>query len=172
VETIRRELMSVPDIGKTVLLGEQQEQIVIAFSPARLAGMGLTIQQVADALKAQNAVVPAGILRTGQEKMTIKVSGALRSEASLRAVILHINDRYLPLTDIATIERKAAEPPSAEFRVNGRPAIGLAISMAPTGNMLRFGATLNNRMRAIGAGCRTVSRWLKWLTSRRWSAAP
>lgn len=33
VETIRRELMSVPDIGKTVLLGEQQEQIAIAFHP-------------------------------------------------------------------------------------------------------------------------------------------
>ncbi|ELJ6255682.1 efflux RND transporter permease subunit [Klebsiella michiganensis] len=152
VETIRRELMSVPDIGKTVLLGEQQEQIVIAFSPARLAGMGLSIQQVADALKAQNAVVPAGVLRTGQEKMTIKVSGALTTEESLRAVTLRINDRYLPLTDIATIERRAAEPPSAAFRVNGRPAIGLAISMAPTGNMLRFGATLNNRMSAIGAG--------------------
>lgn len=152
VETIRRELMSVPDIGKTVLLGEPQEQVVIAFSPARLAGMGLTIQQVADALKAQNAVVPAGTLRTGQENITLNVSGALRTEASLRAVILHINDRYLPLTDIATIERSAAEPPSAEFRVNGRPAVGLAISMAPTGNMLRFGETLNNRMRAIGVG--------------------
>ncbi|STW07971.1 RND efflux transporter [Klebsiella grimontii] len=152
VETIRRELMSVPDIGKTVLLGEQQEQIAIAFSPARLAGMGLSIQQVTDALRAQNAVVPAGVLRTGQEKMTINVSGALRSEESLRAVTLRINDRYLPLTDIATIERRAAEPPSAAFRVNGRPAIGLAISMAPTGNMLRFGATLNYRMSAIGAG--------------------
>ncbi|MFQ9621327.1 MAG: hypothetical protein ACLR17_00670 [Enterobacteriaceae bacterium] len=58
--------------------------------------MGLTIQQVADALKAQNAVVPAGTLRTGQENITLNVSGALRSEASLRAVILHINDRYLP----------------------------------------------------------------------------
>ncbi|WP_251268635.1 efflux RND transporter permease subunit, partial [Enterobacter hormaechei] len=88
-----RELMSVPDIGKTVLLGEPQEQVVIAFSPARLAGMGLTIQQVADALKAQNAVVPAGTLRTGQENITLNVSGALRTEASLRAVILHINDR-------------------------------------------------------------------------------
>ncbi|MDS6631396.1 efflux RND transporter permease subunit [Klebsiella michiganensis] len=69
--------------------------------------MGLTIQQVADALKAQNAVAPAGTLRTGQENITLNVSGALRSEASLRAVILHINDRYLPLTDIATIERSA-----------------------------------------------------------------
>jgi multidrug efflux pump subunit AcrB len=49
-------------------------------------------------------VVPAGVLRTGQEKMTINVSGALRSEESLRAVTLRINDRYLPLTD--TIEKE------------------------------------------------------------------
>ncbi|MCW4603809.1 efflux RND transporter permease subunit [Klebsiella quasipneumoniae] len=149
VETIRRELMSLPDIGKTTLLGEQQEQIVLSFSPARLAGMGLNIQQVADALRAQNAVVPAGIIRTGQENMAIKVSGELTSEASLRAVTLHINDRYLPLTDIATVSRENGEPPQPVYRVNGKPAIGLAISMAPTGNMLRFGAALNAKMHAI-----------------------
>lgn len=149
VETIRRELMSLPDIGKTSLLGEQQEQIVLSFSPARLAGMGLNIQQVADALRAQNAVVPAGMIRTGQENMAIKVSGELTSEASLRAVTLHINDRYLPLTDIATVSRENAEPPQPVYRVNGKPAIGLAISMAPTGNILRFGAALNAKMQAI-----------------------
>lgn len=149
VETIRRELMSLPDIGKTSLLGEQQEQIVLSFSPARLAGMGLNIQQVADALRAQNAVVPAGMIRTGQENMAIKVSGELTSEASLRAVTLHINDRYLPLTDIATVSRENAEPPQPVYQVNGKPAIGLAISMAPTGNMLRFGAALNAKMQAI-----------------------
>lgn len=149
VETIRRELMSLPDIGKTSLLGEQQEQIVLSFSPARLASMGLNIQQVADALRAQNAVVPAGMIRTGQENMAIKVSGELTSEASLRAVTLRINDRYLPLTDIATVSRENAEPPQPVYRVNGKPAIGLAISMAPTGNMLRFGAALNAKMHAI-----------------------
>jgi multidrug efflux pump subunit AcrB len=111
--------------------------------------MGLNIQQVADALRAQNAVVPAGIIRTGQENMAIKVSGELTSEASLRAVTLHINDRYLPLTDIATVSRENAEPPQPVYRVNGKPAIGLAISMAPTGNMLRFGAALNAKMHAI-----------------------
>ena len=152
VETLRRELMSLPDIGKTTLLGEQQEQMVLAFSPARLAGMGLDIQQVAEALRAQNAVVPAGIIRTGQENIALHVSGALTSEESLRAVTLHINNRYLPLTDIATLTRENAEPPSPAFRVNGKPAIGLAISMAPTGNMLRFGAALNQRVVTLSAG--------------------
>jgi multidrug efflux pump subunit AcrB len=152
VETIRRELMSLPDIGKTTLLGEQQEQLVLAFSPARLAGMGLDIQEVADALRAQNAVVPAGIMRTGQENIALKVSGALTCEESLRAVTLHINNRYIPLTDIATLTRETAEPPAPAWRVNGKPAIGLAVSMAPTGNMLRFGAALNARMAAISTG--------------------
>lgn len=151
-ETIRRELMSLPDMGKTTLLGEQQEQWVLAFSPARLAGMGLDIQAVADALRAQNTVVPAGVMRTGRENMAIKVSGALTTEESLRAVTLHVNNRYIPLTDIATVTREIAEPPAPAYRVNGKPAIGLAVSMAPTGNMLRFGAALNARMAALSAG--------------------
>lgn len=152
VEAIRRGLISLPDIGKTTLLGEQQEQMVLAFSPARLSAMGLDIQQITDALRAQNAVVPAGVMRTGRENMAINVSGALTSEASLRAVTLHINDRYIPLTDIATITREIAEPPSPAFRVNGKPAIGLAVSMAPTGNMLRFGSALTQRMATLSAG--------------------
>lgn len=149
VEKIRLNLMSLPDVGKITLLGEPQEQIVIAFSPPQLAGMGLDIQQVADALKAQNAVVPAGIMRTRQENMAIRVSGALSSLESLRATTLHINDRYVPLTDIATVERKVSEPPAPTFRVNDRPAIGLAISMASTGNMARFGAALNGKIDAL-----------------------
>ncbi|MFQ9621328.1 MAG: hypothetical protein ACLR17_00675 [Enterobacteriaceae bacterium] len=46
VETIRRELMSVPDIGKTVLLGEPQEQIVIAFRPPGWPVWGLPFSRL------------------------------------------------------------------------------------------------------------------------------
>ena len=149
VEDIRRSLMSLPDMGKTSLLGVQEENIVIAFSPAQLAGMGIDLQQVADALKAQNAVEPSGILRSDRENIALRVSGALTSEQSLRAITLHLAGRYIPLTDIATLSRENAEPPSPAFRVNGQPAIGLAISMASSGNMLSFGKALNERMADI-----------------------
>ncbi|EPX7409791.1 efflux RND transporter permease subunit [Cronobacter dublinensis] len=151
VEAVRRTLMSVQDIGKITLLGEPQEQIVIAFSPRQLAGMGLDITQVGEALAAQNAVEPSGTLRTGQDNVALRVSGALTTEESLRAVTLHINNRYIPLTDIATVSRQPAEPPVPQFRVNGEPAIGLAISMAPTGNMQAFGEALNARMAQVAA---------------------
>ncbi|MGC6387741.1 efflux RND transporter permease subunit [Ewingella sp. S1.OA.A_B6] len=149
VDDIHRELMSLPDIGKVTLLGEQEEQMVIAFSPRKLAGMGLDLQQISDALKAQNAVVSAGVLRSGAENIALRVSGALDPEQSLNATTLHIAGRYIPLTDIATISRQPAEPPAPTFRVNGQPAIGLAISMAATGNMLKFGDAINSRMTDI-----------------------
>lgn len=151
VEAVRRTLMSVQDIGKITLLGEPQEQIVIAFSPRQLAGMGLDITQVGEALQAQNAFEPSGTLRTGQDNVALRVSGALTTEESLRAVTLHINNRYIPLTDIATVSRQPAEPPVPQFRVNGEPAIGLAISMAPTDNMQAFGEALNARMAQVAA---------------------
>lgn len=149
VESIRDRLMSVPDIGKIALLGVQEEQIVASFSPRKLAGLGLSLQQVTDALQAQNALSPAGVIRTDSDNISLRVSGAFNSEQSLRAVTLHINDRYIPLTDIVTLSRVAAEPPTPLYRVNGKPAIGLAISMAPTGNMLDFGNALTAKISQI-----------------------
>jgi multidrug efflux pump subunit AcrB len=151
VDAIRRELMSLPDIGKIQLLGEQEEQVVIAFSPQKMAGMAVTLAQITAALQAQNAVAPSGTVRTDKENIALRVSGAFTSEDSLKAITLHVGDRYIPLTDIATVSREPAEPPTPLFRVNGQPAIGLAVSMAATGNMLRFGKALNDRMDSIGS---------------------
>ena len=151
VDNIRRDLMSLPDIGKIQLLGEQEEQMVVAFSPREMAGMGVTLAQITEALQAQNAIAPAGTVRTEKENIALRVSGALTSEEQLKNITLHIDERFIPLSDIATISREPAEPPTPLFRVNGQPAIGLAISMASTGNMLRFGEALNSRMAALSA---------------------
>ncbi|WJV68271.1 efflux RND transporter permease subunit [Pectobacteriaceae bacterium CE70] len=151
VDDIRTELLTLPDIGKIEMLGVEEEHIVIAFSPRQLAGLGLSLQQVIDTLKAQNAVTPAGVIRTGSDKVALHVSGAFVSEQSLRQVTLHVGGRFIPLTDIATITREPAEPPVPTFRVNGEKAIGLTISMAPTGNMLNFGQAIRDRMKTIVA---------------------
>ncbi|WP_142910512.1 efflux RND transporter permease subunit, partial [Klebsiella pneumoniae] len=84
------DLMSLPDVGKIQLLGEQEEQLVVAFSPRQLSAMGLDLQQVADALRAQNVVEPAGTARTAGDNVALRVSGAFSSEESLRAVTLRV----------------------------------------------------------------------------------
>lgn len=152
VEDIRRSLMSLPDMGKIILTGVQEEQMVIAFSPRKMAGLGIDLSEVSTAIAAQNIVIPAGEIRGDSENIAVRVSGALGSAQNLQAMVLHSGGHYIPLSDIATVTRQVAQPPAAAFRVNGKPAIGLAISMAATGNMIRFGQAVNQRMAVIQAG--------------------
>ncbi|MDP1177519.1 hypothetical protein Q6244_27460, partial [Klebsiella pneumoniae] len=87
-----------------------------------------------------------GTARTAGDNVALSVIGAFSSEDSLRAVTLRVNNRYSPLTDIASIVRRSGVPPAPLFLVSGEPAIGVGISMAPSGWMLEFGPALRSRM--------------------------
>ncbi|MBB4200861.1 multidrug efflux pump subunit AcrB [Rhodoblastus sphagnicola] len=149
LDQIRADILRTKDVGKVNLLGVQEEQIVVEFSPKRLASYGLDVQAVVRAIQAQNAVTPAGVIRRTDEQIGLSVSGAFASEASLKTMTLAVNGRFLPLTDLVTVKRVDADPPAPLFRVNGRKGLGLAISMAPTGNLLDFSAALKARMRGV-----------------------
>ncbi|NNB42749.1 efflux RND transporter permease subunit [Pseudomonas chlororaphis] len=146
LEGVRAELLRLPSIGKVQLIGVQEEQIVVEFSPGRLAAFGLDEEAVLRALKAQNAVIPSGTVRLPDDKIALRVSGGFASEESLRSVTLRANNRFVPLTELANIRRIPADPPAPLFRVNGEKALGLAISMATGGNLLEFGEAVRARM--------------------------
>ena len=139
VEDIRSRLLQVPDVSKIELLGAQDERIYVEFSTKELAGLGVDRAALIAALRAQNAVSPAGALETGDEKISLRVSGAFGSEQDLLNVNVLSNGRLIRLRDIATVRRAYADPPQPMFRVNGKPAIGLAIAMRDGGDILALG---------------------------------
>src|SRR5262249_19551040 len=135
VERIRTRLLRVPDVSKIEVLGAQDEKILIEFSTEQLAGMGIDRAHVIAALRAQNAVGAAGTLQTGEETVALRVSGAFQSELDILSINIASNGRLLRLADIAQVRRIYADPPQPMFRVNGRPAIGLAIAMREGGDI-------------------------------------
>ncbi|MBE7199071.1 MAG: efflux RND transporter permease subunit [Parafilimonas terrae] len=149
VERVRTEILKVPDIGKTQILGTQNEAIFLDFSSRKLAGYGIDLQALVKALQAQNAVSASGVVQAGPERVSLRVSGSFASEASLQDVNLRVNDRFFRLADIAQISRGYEDPPAPMFRVNGKPALGLAIAMRPGANLLHFGDALKERMHQI-----------------------
>src|SRR5215471_12622569 len=148
VEDIRSRLLLVPDISKIEILGAQDEQIFVEFSTQQLAGLGIDRAALIAALQAQNAVIPAGSLQTGDEKLSIRVTGAFRSENDLLDTNFLSNGRLIRLRDIAEVRRALADPPQPLFRVNGKPAIGLAIAMRDGGDILGLG---NNVKKTIAS---------------------
>ncbi|AWB22223.1 AcrB/AcrD/AcrF family protein [Methylobacterium currus] len=151
VEMVRTRIIKVPSIGKTQIIGAQDEVISLDFSIRKLAGLGVDLQSVIKTLQAQNAVAPSGVIQAGPERVSVRVSGQFTDENSLKAINLRVNDRFFRLSDVAEIERGYADPPQALFRYNGQPAIGLAIAMQASGNLLDFGEALKTRMRQVEA---------------------
>jgi multidrug efflux pump subunit AcrB len=112
VEDVRSQLLHVPDVSKIDVIGAQDEKIFLEFSTERLAGLGLDEQSLLASLKAQNAVTPAGVVQTANEKILVRVSGDIRSERDLLAVNFVVNGRMVPLSDIAAVRRSYGAPHS------------------------------------------------------------
>ena len=149
VENIRAKVLIVPNVGKVDILGAQDEIIHLEFSTRKIAALGLDTRSIINALQAQNAVTPSGVFQAGPERISVRVNGQFASEANLKGINLRINDRFFPLTEVATITRGYADPPSSLFRFNGQPAIALAIGMKTGANLLQFGEALKEQMSKI-----------------------
>ena len=117
-----------------------------------LATLGIDRSALVAAFTAQNVVQPAGTIQTGNETLSLRVSGAFETEDDIRNINFVVGGRMLRLSDIAQVRRGFAEPPQPMFRVNGEPAIGLAIAMRDGGDILALGNNIENAMRTATAG--------------------
>ena len=142
VEDVRSKLLHVRDVSKIEILGAQDEKIFVEFSMQELASLGIDRSALIAALQAQNVVQPAGTIQTGNETLSLRVSGAFRSEDDVANVNFAVGGRMLRLSDIARVRRGFADPPQPLFRVNGQPAIGLAIAMRDGGDILALGKNI------------------------------
>jgi len=151
VEDARSKILTIAEAGSVELLGAQDEVVRLEFSTRRLAALGISAEQVVATLQDQNAVSSSGVIQAGPERVAVRVGGQFTSDDSLRRINLRIGDRFFRLVDVASITRGYADPPSALFRYNGEPAIGLAIGMRAGGNLLEFGEKLDAQMHRIVA---------------------
>ena len=136
---------------RSSVLGAQDERIFVEFDMRTLAGLGFDPSALVAALAAQNVVRPTGVIQTGDESISLRVSGSFRSEADLLAVNFAIGERMLRLGDIAQVRRGLADPPQPMFRVNGKDALGLAIVMREGGDILALGENIRQAMQGIVA---------------------
>ena len=151
VEAARSRLLQLPDVSKIEVMGAQDEHIFIEFSTERLAGLRLNLGQIIATLQAQNLVRPAGTMQGEQERVFLRVTGAFDSERDIEAVNIVAGERIFRLGDIATVSRGFTDPPQPMFRVNGKPAIGLAIAMRDAGDILALGENVRKEMAEIKA---------------------
>ncbi|MEQ0827560.1 efflux RND transporter permease subunit [Enterobacter dykesii] len=142
-EGLRQQLLHVPGVKKVNIIGEQAERIYISFSHDRLATIGLSPQNIFNALNGQNALAAAGSIETRGAQIFIRLDGAFDELQKIRDTPFIAQGKTLKLSDVATVERGYEDPPTMLIRNQHEPALLLGIVMREGWNGLTLGKALD-----------------------------
>ena len=148
-DELRTELLRVPDVDKVSFLGDQNQHVFIEIDNRRLSTLGISPQQIAQALSEQNAVTSAGVLSTADDRIFVHPTGQFGSVEDLKNMLVRINDRTFHLGDIATIRRGYDDPPTQQMRFMSQPVLGIGITMQRGGDVIRLGKALDGASHAL-----------------------
>ncbi|MDU6548456.1 efflux RND transporter permease subunit [Veillonella sp.] len=116
-EDLKRQLLSVPNVKKISLIGVQQQTLNVTINKDKLASYKISTQQLLTAIKQQSMMVPAGMITTDTNNVYLRVNGLFDSPQA-------VQDMYY----------------------EGKPAIGIAISMDAGGNNVEFGEAIDKKL--------------------------
>ena len=149
---IQPELQRVKGIGKVQLFGSETA-MRIWIDPAKLQGYGLSAAQVSAAIRAQNAQVASGTIGdlpnvAGQSiAATVVVKGQLSSVEQFKNIVLRANadGSSVRLKDVARVEL-GGQSYATSARLDGVPAVGLGVQLAPSGNAMESARLTREKM--------------------------
>ncbi len=145
---LRKDLLQVEGVGKVSFGGAQTEVIYVEISRERAAALGVSITNLYSALSTQIAVVSAGDVKLGDQRIEISPSGDINSvEAIENLLVSTSNDGSIVyLRDIATVRRGFQDPPSTLIRYNGEPALAIGVANITGANVVKVGEGIDKKL--------------------------
>ncbi|MFZ0797417.1 MAG: multidrug efflux RND transporter permease subunit [Terriglobales bacterium] len=140
---VRDNLKRVPGVADVQIFGERKYSMRLWLDPVRMAGRGLTADDVVSALQEQNVEVAAGQVGSqpsipGQQfQISVRAVGRLSESTQFDNIILksNVDGTLVRLRDIGHAEL-GAEDYSETLDYNGHDAVGLGVTQLSTANAL------------------------------------
>jgi len=143
---LQRELLSVQDVKRIILFGNQPEVIYVEMRREKMSELGISQQDIYNALASKNLPSPSGYVTLGNEYIPVHPTGEFQSEKQFGDLLISSkgpnSQSLIFLKDVADIKRGYQEPKSAILRYDGKSAVGLAISTVAGGNVVEMGDAL------------------------------
>ncbi len=149
---LRKELLLVPGVAKIEINGEQDEAIYVEISRDQTASLGVSVNNIYNALDLQNTVTNAGDLRVGTNRIKIHPTGEITTIDAIKNLVVSGQDgNILTLRDVADVTRGYIDPPTKVIRYDGKPAIGMGISNVKGFNVVKLGEAIDRRLAEVEA---------------------
>lgn len=134
---IKNELLAVEDVARIELFGIQNRSIEVTVNPGMLSQTGVTLADIASAFEKQNKIVDAGGMETASLRLRIEAEGSFSSLQEIENLTVVSKDGgYFRLGEIADVCESYVHPARNLMKINGVPAVGIAISTVADGNVV------------------------------------
>lgn len=160
VKSLRKELKITPNVARIDTWGVQQRQIFIDVSQSQISQLGLSVEDVMATLQQQNMVVDAGSVDYQSQRFRVSPTGEFTAAAQIGDLVITgvagqerlkgvRGDELIRVRDIGTVREGYIEPPLQMMRINGLPAIALAIAPSAGANVVNVGKDIDNRIEQL-----------------------
>jgi HAE1 family hydrophobic/amphiphilic exporter-1 len=146
-DNAQQRIQRLDGVAQVLVYGGIQREIQIAVDPTRLKGKGLSIDGVANALRAQNMNMPAGYMVTGGTDFLVRSMGEFGSIDDIRNSIVGAASDGTPvrLYEVAEVKDTYKEKRNL-MRMNGKPTVFLVISKQSGANTLKVSQNINKEI--------------------------
>jgi HAE1 family hydrophobic/amphiphilic exporter-1 len=135
-QVVRRRLENARGVGRVTLVGAVRREVQVMLRPADLEAKRVGVDQIVNALKAENQELPAGTLIAREREQVVQLRGRLKSAEDFgRIVVARRGGQPVYLAQVATVIDGQEEPENAAL-IDGRPAIAIDIVKAQDENTI------------------------------------
>ncbi|MBT5548992.1 MAG: hydrophobe/amphiphile efflux-1 family RND transporter, partial [Nitrospina sp.] len=153
---IKDVLSRVPGVSKVSIFGALDYSIRIWLNPDRMVNLGITTNDVVQAIRDQNLQAAAGAVGQApaapnqQFQYTIQAKGRLADVSEFEDVIILANPdgSVVRVRDIARVEL-SSQTFEIKSRLNGSPTVNFAIYQLPEANALEVAQRINQKMQEL-----------------------
>ncbi|MCH8337057.1 MAG: efflux RND transporter permease subunit, partial [Proteobacteria bacterium] len=148
-DRIKNDLEAEEGTAAVKVSGGLEDEIQIHVDQQKLSQLGISIQQIAQRIRAENVNLSAGRLEEGSQRYLVRTINEFQTvEEFADAIVANVADRPVYLRDVATVTRGYKER-EAITRVNGRESVELAIYKEGDANTVQVARRVDRRLEAI-----------------------
>ena len=128
---------NVPGVQEVVVSGNLEKELSIALDPAKLKHYEISIEDIKKSINDEHVTIAGGTLQGLEREYSLAISGELKTAKEFSEIVIQAKDIRVKLGDLAKVKFGHAEPESIS-RLNGVPAITLAVKKRGGANMLKI----------------------------------
>ncbi len=145
-------LATAPGVGQVTVEGGRRRAVNVVLDAQRLAGYGLSAQDVKLAIQAGNVEIPGGRVTRGAREDVLRTLARVEKVSDFERLVVATDARgtQILLRDVARVEDGVEEPRGAA-RLNGREAVTLVVQKRSGANLIETARALDERIAGLRA---------------------